>query len=459
MTDAATADRIQFAFTIMFHYLFPITTMGLAPLIVVLKTLHLRTGEVRYSRAAQFWARIFAINFAAGVVTGIPMEFQFGTNWASFSNFAGGVVGQTLAMEGIFAFFLESGFLGLFLFGENRIPPLLHWLSGVMLTLGAWLSGFFITATDAWMQHPVGQTIGPDHRAHLTNFWALLTNVFAWWQYVHALNGAIVAGAVLLASIGSYYLLANREREAEFARLSIKLGVIVAAIFSITQIFPTGDENARNVVTYQPVKQAAYEGLFTTQTNAPLSIIGFPSTEQHKLLDAVEIPGLLSFLTYGETQRKVPGLNGFKKDLWPPVQITYYAYHIMVGLGTIFMGVYLLGVYLLWRRKIFDQRWFLWIMMLMLPFPWIANEAGWTVTEVGRQPWLVWGLFKTSQGYSSTVVAGETIFTLLGFFGIYTLLGILFLFLVGRQVSVGPEGTVHTSESQLGAQASAQGNG
>jgi cytochrome bd ubiquinol oxidase subunit I len=453
VTDAAVADRIQFAFTVMFHYLFPITTMGLAPLIVVLKTLHLRRGDPKYERAAQFWARIFAINFAAGVVTGIPLEFQFGTNWATFSSFAGGIIGQTLAMEGIFAFFLESSFLGVFLFGQNRVSPFLHWLSAVLLAVGAWVSGFFITTTDAWMQHPVGYSIGGDNRAHLTNFWALITNIFGWWQFVHAINGALVAAAILMAAIGAYYLLVGRNTE--FARLSVKLGLIVAAIFSITQVFPTGDENARNVLSYQPVKQAAYEGLFTTQSNAPLSVIGFPSVEQHRLLDAIEVPGLLSFLSYGETRKKVVGLNAFPPSDWPPVQITYYAYHLMIGLGTLFVVVMLLGLFLLWRRRLYDSRWFLWILMLMLPLPYIANEAGWVVTEVGRQPWLIWGIMKTAQGYSPTVVAGETIFTLLGFFGIYTLLGILFLFLVGRQVSLGPDGAAQTPETDQAAQAQA----
>jgi cytochrome bd ubiquinol oxidase subunit I len=457
LSDAATADRIQFAFTILFHYVFPITTMGLAPIIVFFKAMHVRTGEKKYSTAAQFWARIFGINFVAGVVTGIPMEFQFGTNWASFSNFSGGIIGQTLAMEGIFAFFLESGFLGLFLFGEGRLSPMVHLFSAVALTAGAWLSGFFITATNAWMQHPVGYTV-VNGRARLTDFWALLGNKFAWWQYVHIINGALVAGFVFIASIGAYYVLAGRERDFQVARLCIATGVIGGAIFSITQVFPTGDENARNVVQYQPSKQAAYEGLFTSSYHAPLSIIGFPSMEQKRLLDAVEVPGLLSFLTYGETHRKVPGLDAFKSNQVPPVQITYYAYHLMVGLGTLFVAVFLVGLVLLVRRKIYEQRWFLWILMLMLPFPWLANLAGWTVSEVGRQPWIVWGLMRTSSGYSPTVVAGETIFTTLGFSGIYLMLGVLFLFLVGKQIALGTEATVHSSEAQLGAHARSQDN-
>jgi cytochrome d ubiquinol oxidase subunit I len=437
MTDAATADRIQFAFTVMFHYLFPITTMGLGPLIVFLKSMQLWKGGEHYGRAARFWARIFAISFAVGVVTGIPLEFQFGTNWATFSRFAGGIVGQTLAMEGFFAFFLESSFLGVFLFGEGRVSPFVHWLSGLLLAIGALISGFFIVATDAWMQHPVGYTIAPDGTAHLTSFWALVSNPFVWWQYVHVINGALVAGAILMGSIGAYYLLSNRHLA--FGRLSVAIAVAAGAVFSITQIFPTGDINAHDVADYQPVKQAAYEGLFRSQTNAPEAIIGMPDTGQHKLLDAIEAPGGLSFLLYGEFNKKVLGLDAFPQKLWPPVQVTYYAYHVMVGLGTIFMGVMLLGVFLWWRRILFTSRWFLWILMLLLPFPYIANEAGWAVTEVGRQPWLIWGVMQTSQGASSTVVAGETIFTLLGFAGMYLLIGILFLFLVGREVNHGPE--------------------
>ncbi|HEY2702838.1 MAG TPA: cytochrome ubiquinol oxidase subunit I [Candidatus Dormibacteraeota bacterium] len=435
MTDAAVADRIQFAFTVMFHYLFPITTMGLAPLIVLFQTLYLVRRRDRHARAARFWAKIFGINFAAGVVTGVPMEFQFGTNWASFSGFSGGVIGQTLAMEGVFAFFLEAGFLGVFLAGVNRVSPFVHWLSAVLLAGGALLSGFFITATDAWMQHPVGYRI-VHGRAELTSLWALLTNPFAWWQYLHVIDGALVAASCLLASIGAFHLL--RGRHLEFGRLSVAVGVGLGAAFSVLQVFPTGDMNARNVGHYQPVKEAAYEGLFRSQSDAPIAILGMPSTEQRRLLDPVEVPGALSFLEYGDAHKKVAGLDSFPQPLWPPVQVTYYAYHIMVGLGTIFIAVLLVGVLLLWRRRLFTARWYLWAVMLMLPFPYIANEAGWVVTEVGRQPWLVWGVMPTARGVSPTVEAGETIFTLLGYAGIYAALAIGFLFLVGRQVALGP---------------------
>ncbi len=437
MSDAVVAGRIQFAFTVMFHYLFPILTMGLAPLIAILKTLHLVRRDEAYAAAARFWTKIFALNFAVGVVTGIPMEFQFGTNWARFSAFAGGVVAQTLALEGVFAFFLESSFLGILLFGEERVAPWLHWLSAILVALGAVVSGFFITATDAWMQHPVGYRIASDGTVHLVDLWALLGNPFVWWQYAHVINGALLAGCIVMASIGAYYLLAGRHME--FGRLSVALGVGLGAVFAVTQLFPTGDLDSANVLTYQPIKLAAMEGLFETQYGAPIAIIGMPDTIQRTLLDPVFVPEALSFLAYGNFHAEVKGLNAYREDLWPPMQITYYAYHIMVGLGTIFIAVLLLGVILWWRRSLFTSRWFLWILLALLPFPYIANEAGWVVTEVGRQPWLVYGLLRTADGVSPTVVAGETIFTLLGFAGMYALLGLASLYLALRLVAAGPE--------------------
>ncbi len=437
MTDAVVADRIQFAFTLMFHYLFPILTMGLAPLIVVLKTLYLLRRDEKYAAAARFWTRIFALNFAVGVITGIPMEFQFGTNWARFSAFAGGVIGQTLALEGVFAFFLESSFLGVLLFAEGRVRPRVHWLSALLVAAGAWLSGLFITATNAWMQHPVGYRAAQDGTVQMANFWALLGNPFLWWQYLHVINGAILTAAIVMASVGAYYLLS--EKHTEFGRLSVALGVAVGAFFALTQLFPTGDMDSRNVTNYQPLKLATMEGLFQTRYGAPLAIIGMPDTTQRMLLDPVELPEALSFLAYGSPRAEVKGLNDYPQDRWPPVQLTYYAYHIMVGLGTIFIAVLLLGLFLWWRRAVFTTRWFLWVLMLLLPFPYIANEAGWVTTEVGRQPWLVYGLLRTAAGASPTVVAGETIFTLLGFAGIYALIGVLSLFLALRLILKGPE--------------------
>ncbi len=440
MVDAVFAHRIQFAFTVMFHYLFPILTMGLGFFIAILSSMHLATGDKRYATAARFWARIFAINFALGVVTGIPLEFEFGTNWSRFSAFGGGVFGQTLPLEGVYAFFLESGFLGLFLYGEGRVPRGVHWLAGLGVSLGSLLSGYFIVATDAWMQHPVGYVTDPSRAIRLKSFWAVLLNPYAGWQYAHTINGALLAAAFVIGGIGAFYLLSHRHQE--FARVAVKMAVIAGAVLSLTQLFPTGDFDSRNVVKYQPTKLATMEGLFETEKGAPLAIIGMPDTQQGRLIDPVFVPEFLSFLAYGDFHATVNGLKAYPRELWPPVELTYYAYHIMVGLGTIFIAIMIVGVFLLWRRRLFECRWYLWILMLALPFPYIANEAGWVVAEVGRQPWLVYGLLKTADGTSANVAVGETVFTTLGFAGTYLMLGILFLFLVGRVIYQGPGGDV-----------------
>jgi cytochrome d ubiquinol oxidase subunit I len=437
MNGAVFAHRIQFAFTVMFHYLFPILTMGLGFFIALFSTLHLVTKDERYSNAAQFWARIFAINFALGVVTGIPLEFEFGTNWSRFSSFGGGVFGQTLPLEGVYAFFLESGFLGMFLAGEKRVGRTLHWISGLGVAGGSLLSGYFIVATNAWMQHPVGYETDASGGIHLKSFWAVLLNPYGIWQYLHTINGALLTAAFVIGGIGAFYLLSGRHRE--FGELSVKTAVVAGVILSLTQLFPTGDLNGASVVQYQPTKLAAMEGLFETQRGAPLAIIGMPDTENGRLIDPIYVPEFLSFLAYGNFNATVDGLNSYAKDLWPPVELTYYCYHIMVGLGTIFIAQMLIGLFLLWRRKLHSSRWFLWMLMLTVPFPYIANEAGWVVSEVGRQPWLVYGLMKTPAGTSANVAAGETIFTTMGFAGIYAMLSILFLFLVARIIHHGPE--------------------
>jgi cytochrome bd ubiquinol oxidase subunit I len=434
MTGVLDAARFQFAFTIMFHYLFPVLTIGLGVLIGVLKTLQLTRGRDEYGDAARFWARIFAITFAAGVVTGIPMEFQFGTNWARFSHYAGPVVGQTLFMEGVFAFFAESSFLGVFLFAERRIHPWLHWLSAVMVGLGAVLSGFFIVATNAWMQNPVAyQIVGG--RAELTSLWGLLTNPYLRWQYPHVLSGSMVTASMVMAGVGAYFLLSRRHEA--IGRVSVRVGVIAGAIFSVTSIMPTGSFHGENVARFQPAKMAAMEGVFETQEGAPLAIIGMPDTEKRELLDPIYVPRLLSYLAYGDFRATVVGLNDIPEDQWPPVEMVYYAYHIMVGLGTIFVAVLGIAAFLLWRGTLFANRLWLWVLMLTVPFPYIANHAGWMVAEVGRQPWVVYGLQRTAEATSTNVSAGMTLFTLLGFMGLYLLLGLLYVFLFLKIVHEG----------------------
>jgi cytochrome d ubiquinol oxidase subunit I len=443
MDSALLVHRLHFAFTVTFHYLFPQLTMGLAPLIVVLKTLALRRNDEIYNKAARFWARVFGINFVLGVVTGIPMEFQFGTNWSHFSRFAGGVIGQTLAMEGIFAFFLESAFLGLFLYGEKRLGPRGHWWSAVSVFLGSWLSGFFIIVTDAWMQHPVGYTQAADGSAQLSSFWALLLNPWAWWQYAHNMSGAVITGAFVMASVGAFYLLWGRFEA--YGRIFVRVGVVAALISSVLQIFPTGDGQGRMVALNQPVTLAAMEGLFQTTPGAPIVLIGQPNVDKHKIDNPVEVPNALSFLTYRRWEAEVKGLDAFPQDEWPTsIELLYFSYHIMVGLGTLFIAIAIVAAFLMWRDRLFSSRWMLWILLLALPFPYIANTAGWMTAELGRQPWLVYSLMRTADGYSKTVSAGNGIFTLLGFMGMYMVLGILFLFLVHREMERGPEADVET---------------
>jgi cytochrome d ubiquinol oxidase subunit I len=440
---ALTADRIQFAFTIMFHYLFPIGTMGLAPFVAWYTIRAARSHEPAYDRAAQFWAKIFAVNFAIGVVTGIPMEFQFGTNWALFSARTGAIVGQPLMMEGLFAFFLESVFLGVFLYGRRYVSPALHTVSAVLVWLGAWMSGFFIVVVDAWMQHPVGYAIASDGRILLVNLTAVLLSPFAWWQYLHALTGAVLTGAFLMAGVGAYYLLARRQES--YGRLFVQTGVSVAFVFSVLAIFPTGDRNGANVTEYQPAKLAAMEGLFRSTIGAPLDIIGMPDSKTQTLIDPVAVPDLLSFLAYGNFSTSVKGISSYAADDRPPVEITYYAYHIMVGLGTLFLGLSALAL-LVWRLRALERsRWLLWMLMLAMPFPYIANEAGWVTSEVGRQPWIVYGLMRTAAGASTNVAATETIFTIVGFVGMYFLLGLLFMLLVLREIGIGPEAETNIS--------------
>jgi cytochrome bd ubiquinol oxidase subunit I len=371
------------------------------------------------------------------VVTGIPMEFQFGTNWSHFSRFAGGVIGQTLAMEGMFAFFLESAFLGLFLYGEKRLSPKAHWWSAVAVFLGSWLSGFFIIATDAWMQNPVGYVTAPDGSMQLSSFWALVLNPWAWWQYAHNMSGAVITGAFVMASVGAFYLLWGKYEE--HGRIFVRVGVTAGVIVTILQLFPTGDGQGRLLARVQPTTLAAMEALFESSPNAPLVLIGQPDVPQRKIDNPLVLPGMLSFLTYRRWEAEVRGLNAFPPDTWPDnIPLLYYSYHIMVGLGTIFIAIMMIAAFQLWRGSLFRARWMLWILLLSLPFPYIANTAGWMTAEIGRQPWLVYGLMRTADGYSKLVSAGNGLFTLLGFMGMYMVLGILFLFLVRREIENGP---------------------
>jgi len=443
MEDLIFYDRLQFAFTITFHYLFPQLTMGLSLLIVVLKGIYLRNRVEKYNDAAKFLMKIFAVNFTMGVVTGIPMEFQFGTNWAKFSELTGGIIGQTLAMEGLFSFFLESSFLALFIFGERLMGQKLHFLTGFFVFLGSWASGYLIIATNAWMQHPVGYEILDNGSYVLSNYAELFKNPWLFPAFWHNQLASVFTSAVVVASIGAFYLLIQKNEI--YGKLLLTTGVAFGLLSSILLAFPTGDLNAKNVAKYQPASFAAMEGIFETEhAGAEIVLIGQPNMVEKKLDNKIAIPNILSFLTYQDWNRQILGMDKFEKeDLPDNIPALYYSYHIMVGLGTIFIAIMLLAAFLWWRKKLFTYKPILWLIMFLLPFPYIANTTGWYVAELGRQPFLVYGLLRTDSGISPTVSSGNTLFTLLGFVGLYLLLGLLFLLLVGKIIYKGPKPQTH----------------
>jgi len=447
LTDAALWHRIHFGFTVTYHYLFPQLTMGLAWFLVYWKWRALRTGDEKYNRAARFWARIFGLNFAVGVVTGIPMEFQFGTNWAGFSKYSGAVIGQTLAMEGMFAFFLESAFIGAFIWGERRLGPRGHFIAAVGVATGSWLSGLFILVTNAFMQHPIGYAVAADGTLALSNVGAFLLNPWALVQFAHNQCAALVTGAFVITAMGAFYTL--RGLHSEQARVYLNTGTLVGLVASLLVAFPTGDSQAKMVGRYQPVTLASMEGLFHGTRLADVTVIGQPDISQQRLENPVPLPGALSFLACGTFQSYVRGLDEFSQNDWPDnIELIYYAFHIMITLGTIFILIMAWANWKRWRGRLESSTGLLWILMLAFPFPYIANSLGWMTAELGRQPWLVYGLFRTDSGYSQVVSAGDTIFTLIGFVGLYFVLGLLFLYLTGREIHKGPDAPYPVAKRQ-----------
>ncbi len=437
MTDALFWHRLQFAFTLIYHYLFPQLTMGLALLIVLMKGLALARGEEGWNDAARFWIRVFGINFAVGVITGLPMEFPFGTNWASFSRIAGRVIGNTLAMEGLFAFFLESSFIAVLVWGERRVGRVGHFMAAIALWAGSWLSGYFIIATNAFMQHPVGYERLPDGTLRLADFWAFLMNPWARAQYMHNMIATVVTGSFVVAAVGAYYAL--RGVHVDAAARFLKLGTTAGLVASLLVAFPTGDSQAKLVARHQPVGLAAMEGRFESGGMAGIHLIGQPNVRERRLDNPIVVTGMLSFLAFGTFHSNVPGLLEFPEDVWPDnIELLYYAFHLMAGLGTIMIGIMAIATPLAWLGRLTQYRPGLWVLMLAFPFPYIATTAGWMTAELGRQPWVVYGILRTRDAASPLVHSGTTLFTLIGFCGLYFVLGVLFLFLIGREISHGP---------------------
>jgi cytochrome bd ubiquinol oxidase subunit I len=450
LSDPAFWSRLQFGFTITYHYLFPQLTMGLAWFLVYWKWQALRTGDEQYNKAVRFWAKIFGLNFAVGVVTGIPMEFQFGTNWAGFSQYAAGVIGQTLSMEGMFAFFLESAFVGALIWGEKRMGPRYHFLATVAVAVGSWLSGYFILVTNAFMQHPVGYKIEAGGSLGIASLNSYLLNPWALIEFAHNQMAALVTGSFVVAAVGAFCSLRGLHRTQ--AQLYLRAGTRIALLASLLVAFPTGDQQAKMVGKHQPVTLAAMEGKFQGGSKAGVALVGQPNVDARRLDNPIEVPGALSFLAYGHFGSYVHGLEDFPQNTWPDnVELLYYSFHLMITLGTLFIVLMAFANFQNWRGRLESCSWLLWVLMLAFPFPYIGNTLGWMTAELGRQPWLIYDIFHTHDGYSKVVSGGNVVFTIIGFVGLYFVLGLLFLYLVGREISHGPEQaiTMEKEESEL----------
>ncbi|MBI5623305.1 MAG: cytochrome ubiquinol oxidase subunit I [Elusimicrobia bacterium] len=439
MLDAAFLSRLQFAMTIMFHYLFPPLTIGLALLMVAMEWLHLRTGDKLYASMTRFWARIFAVNFAMGVATGITMEFQFGTNWAAYARFVGDVFGPALAAEGILAFFLESCFLGVLLFGWNRVPPRVHFLCTVMVALGSVISAFLITAANSWQQTPAGHVLvgtGPYMKAQMADFFAMVFSPSSLSRFAHVLMGCCVQGSFVVMGVCSYYLL--RGRHVDFAKKCFPLALGLG-LASTTAMLITGHRSAVVMAQYQPAKAAALEGLYESTDRAGLPLIGFPDSEARTLRYKIEIPGLLTWLIHGSKGGRVQGLNEFPREDWPPVFLAFQVYHAMLGLGTAFICWTLLNGLLLWRGTLFSSKLVLMGNLAAALGPYLANQFGWAAAELGRQPWTVYGVLRTQDSVSAVVPASHVLGSLLLFGLLYLALFCVWLFVMADKIEHGPE--------------------
>ncbi len=436
--DVLTLSRIQFGATIAFHYIYPPLSIGLGIMLVLMEGAWLRTGNTHYHQMARFWTKVFALTFAIGVATGIVMEFEFGTNWATYSRFVGDVFGSALAAEGIFAFFLESGFLAVLLFGWDKVGRKLHFFSTCMVAVGAHFSAVWIVVANSWMQTPAGYHIvgeGLHARAEITDFWQLIFNPSMLDRLLHTLCGAWCAGAFLVVSVSAWYLL--KGKHIEFARKSLKFGLTVALASTLLQAV-TGHKSAQGLEQNQPAKLAAFEGLYQTTSNAPLVLAGWVDEKNEKVV-GIFAPGMLSFLTHNDFHTPVLGLNEFKPEDRPPVTASFLFFHGMVGIGFALIVVAALAFLYVRKGTLHERRWLLWILVFSVLGPQLANQLGWFAAEVGRQPWIVYGLMRTPAGLSAVVKANVVLSSLILFTLIYSLLFAVFIYLLNDKIQHGPD--------------------
>ena len=447
--DVLTLSRIQFGATVAFHYIYPPLSIGLGIMLVLMEGAWLKTGNTIYHQMARFWTKVFALTFAIGVATGIVMEFEFGTNWATYSRFVGDVFGSALAAEGIFAFFLESGFLAVLLFGWDKVGRKMHFFSTCMVALGAHFSAVWIVVANSWMQTPAGYHIvgeGMHARAEVTDFWQVVFNPSMLERLFHTICGAWSAGAFLVVSVSAWYLL--KGKHTEFARKSLKLGLVVALVASFLQA-ASGHISAQGVAKNQPAKLAAFEGLYNTTSNAPLVLAGYVDEKNEKVV-GLSAPYLLSFLTHNDFHSPVTGLNEFKPEDRPPVQASFILFHGMVGIGFALIGIAALGFLYFKKGTLHERRWLLWLMVFSVLGPQLANQLGWFSAEVGRQPWIVYGVMRTPAALSAVVKANVVLTSLIMFTVIYFLLFAVFIYLLNEKIQHGPDDADLTPSGKLG---------
>jgi cytochrome d ubiquinol oxidase subunit I len=446
--DVVFLSRIQFALTSAFHYIYPPMSIGIGLMLVIFEGVYMKTRHPLYREITKFWVKIFALTFALGVATGIVQLFGFGTNWSRYSRFVGDVFGSALGAEGVFAFFLEAGFLGIVLFGWDRVSERLHYISTILVCAGAHFSAVWITIANSWMQTPAGFKIvgeGVQAKAVVTDFWQMLFNPSSIDRLVHVTLGCWLTGIFLILSVTAYYYLKKLHRRS--ADHMMKVGLIAAAAALLLQLI-SADMTARGVAFHQPSKFAAMEGVYKTQSQTPLSVIGWVD-EKQETVKGLKLPGMLSYLVFRDTEKPIVGFDQIPVENRPPIQIVFQTYHLMIAMWAL-MAFFTIAAFFYWKRKTLHKtKWVLWGLIISVIFPQIANQAGWMTAEIGRQPWIVYGLLRTVDGASPTINATQVSWSITMFLVIYALLFALFLFLLDRKIKHGPEPVLALVEEEL----------
>jgi cytochrome d ubiquinol oxidase subunit I len=433
-------SRLQFAFTASFHFIYPPLSMGLGLLLVVIGIIYVRTKDPKWRQLSFYWVKVYGLVFAIGVASGVVQEFEFGTNWADYSRFVGNIFGALLAAEGIFAFFLEGGFLGLMLFGGNRLGPRMWLLATFLVAFGAHFSALWILMANSWMQTPAGyelQQTAVGQQAFMTSFRDVVFTPSFIPRLLHTWVASWMAGAALMLSVGAWYLLRNRH--VELAKASIKVALPVFLVFAILQVPLFGAEQAVAVADNQLVKLAAMEGIWEDQSCAPMTVVGWVDVANQTTY-GIKIPCLLSFLAYGDFNATVQGLNSFPTDTWPPINLTFQVYHVMVGLGMLFILIGLLaGILYVWKQRLWQNRLVLWLLVLSVFLSLLAIMTGWWTAEFGRQPWIVYELLRTVDAGSPNLQVYQVLLSNLMFVVLYAILFILFIYLLNEKIQHGPD--------------------